>query len=174
MDGIICLFADMLEYPQSDLLKVVQECESEVATINPEAVAMLVEFREFVERTPLNRLQEIYSSTFDLNATSCLYAGYHLFGESYERSVFLLGLKERYNSYGFALKNELPDHLSVLLRFIAMCDKTDVRDEIINEALLPVLSLMIGKEGSESMCQSQYFIALKALEAALRQYKKEA
>lgn len=173
MDGIICLFADMLEYPQTNLLKVVKECQSSVAANNPEAGAMLGEFRGFVERTPLNRLQEIYSSTFDLNATSCLYAGYHLFGESYERSMFLVGLKERYKECSFAAENELPDHLSVLLRFIAMCNKIEVRDEIISEVLLPALSLMIEGKCCESESQSQYFTALKALEAALRQYKKE-
>ncbi|CAG0967470.1 MAG: nitrate reductase molybdenum cofactor assembly chaperone [Candidatus Methanoperedens sp.] len=174
MERIISLFADILEYPQSNLLKVVQECQSETITTNPEAGAMLGEFRGFVEGTPLNRLQEIYSSTFDLNATSCLYAGHYLFGESYERSMFLIGLKERYNACGFTAENELPDHLTVLLRFIAVCDKVDVRDEIISEALLPALTLMTGGKGSENESQSQYFIALKALEAALRQYKKEA
>jgi nitrate reductase delta subunit len=69
--------------------------------------------------------------------------GYHLFGETYKRSVFLLGLKQRYRALGFAMDAaELPDRLSVVLRFLACCPDDALRDELIDEAVLPALGRM--------------------------------
>lgn len=61
-----------------------------------------------------------------------------MFGETYRRSVFLLALKERYRERGFQLlTNELPDRLSVLLRFAPAND--DQAEVIVKETLIPAL-----------------------------------
>jgi nitrate reductase delta subunit len=152
--------AELLEYPQPGLVGVVRECEALISQVsslpisgknhdNRSAAVLLREFRTFVEATPLGRLEEIYSGTFDLDAACHPYVGYHLFGESYKRSVFLLELKERYRARGFDVpENELPDHLAVLLRFLAITDDVTLAGEIIHEALLPALERMMGKAKS--------------------------
>jgi nitrate reductase delta subunit len=144
---IVQLFAQLLEYPQPGLAEAAQECEVLLAPGNPEAATRLRQFRTFVEATPLSRVEELYTSTFDLDATCHPYVGYHLFGESYKRSVFLVGLKERYRSHRFAgPENELADHLAVLLRFLAVCEDADLARELVQDAMLPTLARMMDKK----------------------------
>lgn len=111
-------------------------------------------FRAFVEETPPGRLEEIYTGTFDLDAACYPYVGYHLFGESYKRSLFMQQLKERYQAQGFMVEHELPDHLAVLLRFLATGDDPDLVHIIIQEALLPALEQMIKGEETESASEA--------------------
>ena len=136
------LLADALEYPQPGLVEAVRECAALLAADNLAAAACLHEFGNFVEETPRGRLEEVYTDTFDLNAACYPYVGYHLFGESYQRSLFMLGLNERYRAHGFVVSGELPDCLAVLLRFLAVCDDAVLSGEIVHEALLPALEHM--------------------------------
>ncbi len=144
------LLADALDYPQLGLVDVVRECIALLAADNLAAAACLREFGAFVEKTPRGRLEEIYTSAFDLDAAWHPYVGYHLFGESYKRSVFMLELNERYRAHGFSVVGELPDYLAVLLRFLAVCDDQVLFEEIVHEALLPALDRM-AMPGTESV-----------------------
>jgi len=139
---IFQLLADALEYPRPGLVEAARECAALLAADNIAAAACMHEFRAFVEKTPRGRLEEIYTSTFDLDAAWYPYVGYHLFGESYKRSVFMLELNERYRAHGFSVAGELPDCLAVLLRFLAVCDDAALSGEIICDALLPALDHM--------------------------------
>ena len=44
--------------------------------------------------------------------------GYQLFGENYKRSVFLIELKKSYREMGLRRISEMPDRLSIVLRFV--------------------------------------------------------
>ncbi|MBI1880623.1 MAG: nitrate reductase molybdenum cofactor assembly chaperone [Chloroflexi bacterium] len=174
---IFHLLAKILEYPQADLAEAVYECEALLSLENSAAVTCLREFRDFIAETSLGRLQEIYTVTFDLDATCHPYVGYHLFGESYKRSAFMLGLKERYAGYGLDTGSELPDHLAMLLRYLALCDDAGQAGEMIHEALLPALERMIKPELEEEQetlaagphRQRIYQAALAALRLLLQQ-----
>ncbi len=139
------LFADLLEYPQSDLTESVRECEALISSGNPEAAALLHGFRSFEEQASLGQVQELYTRTFDLDATYHPYVGHHLFGESYKRSAFMVGLKERYKAYDFVVEGELPDHLAVMLRYLSICEDNDQVSEIIRDAMMPALERMVKK-----------------------------
>ncbi len=146
------LLADITDYPTANLLETVRECEALLSTKSPDAAAPLGRFRAFVEATPPGRLEEIYTGTFDLDAACHPYVGYHLLGESYKRSVFLLELKERYRTQGYiANDKDLPDRLSILLRFLSMSDDMSLTQEIISEAMLPALDKMTKKEEGEEV-----------------------
>ncbi len=144
------LFAGMLEYPRADLRAAVRECGTLVAAASPEAAAELVAFGDFVERTPPGRMEEVYTGTFDLDAACHPYVGFHLFGDSYKRSAFLLGLKERCTKFGVSLGSELPDHIAILMRLLAACDDADEARGITLEALLPALEKMLGPDAAEA------------------------
>lgn len=141
------LFADLLDYPGEGLLAELREREDGVSALSPEAWALLAEFRALVQTVPLGRLQEIYSGIFDLAPDCCPYVGHHLFGESYKRSVFLVELKKRYRDGRFDSGEELPDHLAVMLRFLGMCESASAVRELIEEAMLPAVSHMLGEQG---------------------------
>ena len=132
-------FADLLEYPTPAVARQAQACVEAAAAVNPEAAALLGGFCAFAQDTPLARLEELYTRTFDLQVICYPYVGYHLFGESYKRGAFLARLNEAYRMRGFTAGRELPDHLAVILRFLALDDGSETpagADEAFAQPLL--------------------------------------
>jgi nitrate reductase delta subunit len=147
---VLGLFADILDYPTPGLAGKAAECAALIGAAQPEAVALLESFRGFAEENSLGKLQEIYSGFFDLNSICHPYVGYQLFGENYKRSAFLLGLKKAYRTEGFeASASEIPDRLSVVLRFVAQSKGGEDIDELLNRGLLPALARMTTKPESD-------------------------
>jgi nitrate reductase delta subunit len=143
------LFAELLDYPQTPLTGMAGECAALVVGRSEEAASFLREFESFAAKTPLTRMEEIYTGVFELDATCHPYIGYHLFGESYKRSVFLLGLKEHYRPYHIQCGVELPDHLAMVLRFLAANENAAETEEMIREALHPALRKMLKNKDEE-------------------------
>lgn len=180
------LFADLLDYPQANLNEAAVACEQLATDLDPAAAAPLAHFRAWLEQTPPGRVEEVYTAIFDLDVSRSPYAGYHLFGETYQRSVFLIGLKEWFAAAGFSSGQELPDHLAVLLRFLALCDEGDRRDELIQDALLPALAKILaagagkGNEEEESSrhtdgnASSPYLQVLQSLQVVLERWPRPA
>ena len=80
----------------------------------------LASFADFVALSPMATLQEEYVATFDFNPATAPYLGHHLFGDNQKKGGYLIGLKQEFGRYGFAPPgNELPDHVSVVLCFLA-------------------------------------------------------
>lgn len=167
METAFDAFADMLQYPWTKPTAAVAACEASVAPISEAAVALLRAFGTFVERTPVERLQEIYSSVFELDPSCPPYVGYHVFGETYQRSAFLVGLAGRCRDVGLEPQGELADHLTVVLRFLARTPDEVERTELITEALLPALARMVGKARKQ---KGPYGDVLAALELVLQQH----
>jgi nitrate reductase molybdenum cofactor assembly chaperone NarJ/NarW len=146
---ILGLFADILDYPAPGLARKTAECAALIGAVQSQAATLLESFRGFAEETPLGKLQEVYSGFFDLNSICHPYVGYQLFGENYKRSVFLVGLKKSYRAEGFeANADEIPDRLSIVLRFAAQSKSEDV-DDLLARGLLPALERMTTKPESE-------------------------
>ena len=139
---ILELFAELLEYPAPGVADLARECRRLVAPENPQAAALLAEFAAFVERTPHSTVEEIFTSTFDLNASCHPYVGYHMFGEAYKRSALMLELQDRFREHNFDPGVELPDHIAVLLRFMSLNPDAELTAEIARDALVPTLEPM--------------------------------
>jgi nitrate reductase delta subunit len=125
------LFANLVEYPTPFLSDRVNECISLLTPLEREAADLVWRFKTFLNLTSLSRMEELYTSTFDLNAICYPYVGYYLFGDGNHRGMFLSGLKEHYRICHFSAGNELPDHLGVMLRFLANIENEEEREEII-------------------------------------------
>lgn len=175
-------FADALEYPRGPLAETVAACEA-LAASSPEAVALLAGFREFAEAAGLGELQEAYTRAFDLDSMSDLeptcypYVGHVLFDDNHKRSAFLVGLNERYREHGFSAGTELPDHLVVLLRFVAVCDDRALAGELLDEAIVPALGRLVGKFDAEAAPETgreRYQLVLRALWLALEARQRPA
>ncbi|MCC6174659.1 MAG: nitrate reductase molybdenum cofactor assembly chaperone [Chloroflexi bacterium] len=178
---LYALFADLLEYPDEGIAAAAQACAALAAEQDAAAGRLLAQFQARIARTAPGRLQEIYTGTFDMDAFRSPYVGYHLFGESYKRSVFLLELKDRYQARHIEVGSEMPDHLALLVRYLAACDDRDERDDLICWALLPVLDQLTrpqpaaqdesGEQGAEASPPpppvSPYQNVLKALRRVL-------
>ena len=176
-------FARMLEYPAGGTLQAAVKAQGLLMDENPEAAALLKEFHEYAESLPPGRLEEVYTGTFDLDAACHPYVGYHLFGETYKRSAFLVELKQRFNAEGFVFsQSELPDHLAVILHFLTVTKDQTLAEEIARDALLPVLDRMTGRAKSSgfdedaetpkaeetSEKRTQFQVVLEALRSVLQ------
>ena len=139
------LFAEMLGYPDYSLYECFDECISLLMGWHREAAKLLRKFESILARVPLTEMQEIYTRTFDLQPACYPYVGYHLFGENYRRELFMAGLKKRYHTHGFSPGKELPDHLPVILRFLAEPSRDDRNDELIHECVIPSLQKMLAE-----------------------------
>jgi len=115
-----------------------------------------VPFRELLGGSNLEALQEEYVATFDFDAARAPYLGYHLYGEPRQRASYLIRLKQEFARSGFEPEScELPDHLSVLLDFLAHLAARGEDDErrksfIAHEVLPGVEKLVCARELTDS------------------------
>jgi len=140
---IFSCFGDLLDYPGPKLADQARACEGLLKAHFPQAAEHLAYFWAFAKDASPGQLEEIYTGTFDLNPACYIFAGYLLFGESFKRGKFLVGLQERYQQRGFSAGNELADHLAVMFRFLATLKVDDVlARELLEDCLLPVVQRM--------------------------------
>lgn len=77
-------------------------------------------FGEMLRVSTLSELQEDYVAQFDFNPAQAPYLGHHLYGDNQKKGAYLIGVKEQFRRFEFAPCGcELPDHLTVLLSFLA-------------------------------------------------------
>jgi nitrate reductase assembly molybdenum cofactor insertion protein NarJ len=74
--------------------------------------------------------------------------------------MFMDGLRELYQAYGFAAVREWPDHLGVMLQFLAEGKDEEEIDEMISLYVVPSLRRML--EGFEDR-ETPYEEVLQAL-----------
>lgn len=145
LQTLLRLFAHLLEYPDAQTVERIRTREgvSLLQAYGAEAADALSSFYRSLENTPLPELEEIYTRTFDLNVICYPYVGYHLFGESYKRGAFLAELLRRMRAHGFRPEGELPDHLAVVLQFLALPPGEEDAVPLLEEALVPALQRML-------------------------------
>jgi len=133
-------FADLLDYPDRSLPRRVEECTAKLKAVFPEAARLLEDFQHSQQDLGITRLQEAYTSTFDLQPECTLNLSYHLFGEDQRRGLFLAKLKEFYGTANIDTGSELPDHLCHLLRYVAARPESDESRAIVADCLFPAIS----------------------------------
>jgi len=140
---VACLYhlASLLDYPDVGVAHL-EECTLFVWRELEEATDLLADWRHFLQTTPLEQMQEIYTHTFDLNPVCTLDFSHYLFGEDYRRGVFLAHLRESMEEAGIDAGGELPDHLPVVLRWLARIYGTELYQEMVTECILPALAKM--------------------------------
>jgi nitrate reductase molybdenum cofactor assembly chaperone NarJ/NarW len=164
--AIYQLFARMLEYPTPALPREARKClellasgcgtpasaggENWSPSGRAEAAALVERFCGYVEGTPLAQVEELYTRTFDMQPVCYPYVGHQLFGESYKRSMFMAELNAGYRERGFSAGAELPDHIAVVLRFLASGVEGDFSQGLLNEGLIPALGKMEQAFGESS------------------------
>ncbi len=137
------LYADLLEYPTADLPHCLEECTSLLSGICSPAGESLAEFQDWVRTASLKLVEETYTSTFDLQGVCCPYVGHYLFGDNYRRSWFMAQLNGGFREKGFNCGAELPDHVSNILRFLALDSLDEFSQVLWSEGLLPSVEKMI-------------------------------
>ncbi len=138
------VFAAIFTYPSPELTAEISECNRQLKADYPEAAELINQFQSLANSTSISHLEEIYTSTFDVNPVCFPYPGFHLFGENFNRADFLVKLQQKYQEHGFtAPPNELADHLAVMLEFLSTLEPDAVlAQELIEDCLLPALEKM--------------------------------
>ena len=142
---ILSNFATLFSYP-TEKMHINRSCEiarKNMKAINSEGEKDLEFFQNYIRKHDIGYLEESYTGIFELNPTIAPYVGYHLFGESYMRSIFLSELKTRLELYSFDYGSELPDHIAVLLTFLSKNISSDLAKELVNDAIRPMLNIVI-------------------------------
>ena len=162
------LFAEILDYPGPRLAASTENCARRLARELPKAEELLRNFQKSHAGVSLGQLQEAYTSIFDMQPECTLNLGYQLLGDDWRRSVFLFKLKEMYQAHNFDIGCELPDHLCVLLRFLAT-QPEDREAALVDDGLVPALSRLAS---SVQLGETPYRWVLQALLCWLRDSRK--
>lgn len=157
-------FAALLSYPCTDTARRTDEIVELLTADHPRAAADLGPFHTLAGKSALSGLEELYTATFDLRPSCCPYLGYHLCGEGYQRSRFLVGLQQEYRRHGFVPDSaEMADHFAEVLRFLSVLDDEKASRELVEDGLLPAVE----KGLSEIEEDQPYGAVLRALLAWL-------
>jgi nitrate reductase delta subunit len=123
MIGTFKAMSALLSYPGADLQDAISEIKALLAAetvLQPAQVKALQPLLRRLETGDLFELQEGYVLLFDRSRTLSLNLFEHVHGESRDRGGAMVDLLETYRAGGFDLVGpELPDHLPVLLEFVA-------------------------------------------------------
>jgi nitrate reductase delta subunit len=113
----------LLAYPDEVLLGHLHVVRQALPRLPARVAEPLARFMDHVETTPLVELAIDYVATLDNKKRCALFLTYYAHGDTRNRGVALLRLKQTYQRAGLQLvDDELPDHLAVVLEFAAAID----------------------------------------------------
>lgn len=120
----------LLQYPTPATREAVAELDpAEIAPSRGRQAQQLASFLDWYRVQPLDELQRTYVETFDFAKQRSLHLTYHLHGDSRQRGLALLKLKQAYADEGLdAEAGELPDFLPLMLEFCALAPGPGGRD----------------------------------------------
>jgi nitrate reductase molybdenum cofactor assembly chaperone NarJ/NarW len=139
--------SQLLEYPEGK--EGLIECYDSVADyLGQNSLASpAAPFGELLRSSTLAELQEEYVAQFDFNPAAAPYLGHHLYGDNQKKAGYMIQVKQEYGRYGFIpAAEELPDHLGVVLSFLAHLAQRGehpFRRRFVEEMVLPAVEKYI-------------------------------
>ena len=123
--SLLAAYGALLEYPGHDLQSGCESLQASLLELAPEAASWLEGFMALFGLLSRAALEEQYTRAFDLAPQAVPYLSVYLFGpEGTQRGPFMAGLNGAYAEAGFDGGSELPDHVSLVLRFLPLaCDE---------------------------------------------------
>jgi nitrate reductase molybdenum cofactor assembly chaperone NarJ/NarW len=120
-DRKVCkVLSVLLDYPSDELLDGVKGIRA-IEIADWKGIQVVRKFVDYLVDTPLIRLQETYTATFDLNPATTLNLTYHRWGDGRERGSALVRLSTLYAQAGYEIGDgELPDYLPLVLEFLSV------------------------------------------------------
>ncbi|HTO98300.1 MAG TPA: molecular chaperone TorD family protein [Myxococcales bacterium] len=139
--AVLAAFADLFSYPRGDLAGAARRCLDLLEPGHP-AAPFLRKFASWAGRAREGEIEELYTSTFDLAPACAPYVGFQISPDAGRRNLFLSSLASVYEREGFRPREELGDHLSEVLRFLAAARDPEARQTLIREGLVPAVEKM--------------------------------
>lgn len=138
MDRTLKSLSLLLSYPSVELQQAMPEIGGVLASETRLTTAARRSLRDIVETLrdgDIYDLQETFVALFDRSRSLSLNLFEHVHGESRDRGGAMVSLVETYRNAGFdPVTSELPDHLPVLLEFLAIQPPMEARDTLQDAA----------------------------------------
>jgi len=115
--------AQLVRYPKPDVKEVARCAESAFSTLHPAMSKAISVFAADIDDLSHEEIEERFTRTFDMDPACALEIGWHLFGESYDRGMFLVWARQRVNEFDIDEESDLPDNLGHCLRILARLDE---------------------------------------------------
>ncbi|GAB3595540.1 Nitrate reductase-like protein NarX [Corynebacterium faecale] len=113
----------MMDYPDEDFVDKLNVVEGQLDELPLPVAANIVEFLDAARVKGLRWLQEHYVETFDQRRRCSLFLTYYAVGDTRQRGTAILAFRDMLRSLGFeSERDELPDHLCVVLEAAALSD----------------------------------------------------
>lgn len=143
--NVYILLAEAFRYPQPGLLEQLEEGLTAVG--DGPAQAKLAVFVKKVGEMPLADWEDLCTRTLDLSPSAAPYIGFQIWGETYQRGVFMAQLNRAMAAQDIDPEGELPDHLVPVLRYLASTNQP-VPDlvEHFETAVERMVSVLRGKD----------------------------
>ena len=143
----------ILSYPTKELQDAMSEIGGILASDTRLTAAARRALRPIVTELgerDIYALQEAYVSLFDRSKSISLNLFEHVHGESRDRGGAMVSLVETYREAGFdPISSELPDHLPVLLEYLAMQPVHEAKEVLADAAhIFEVISTRLGRRES--------------------------
>lgn len=138
MDRTLKALSLILSYPTVELQKAMPEIAAVLMSdtrLTSAARRDLAPLIDALEQDDIYALEEAYVGLFDRSRTLSLNLFEHVHGESRDRGGAMVSLVETYRDAGFEpVTSELPDHLPVLLEFLATRPADEAQDVLSDAA----------------------------------------
>ncbi|MCB0404947.1 MAG: hypothetical protein KDD51_09185 [Bdellovibrionales bacterium] len=121
-------------------------------------------FDEYIKKNNPERLEEVYTATFDVNAVCHLDVGYVLFGEDYKRGEMLVHLSRAHNAVQNRWGTELPDHLPNVLNLLPLMQDRVEREDLVKKMVHPAVRKMIESFDKNPEKANAYRFALETVD----------
>ena len=169
MDRTLKALSLILSYPTAELQSAMPEIGGVLAAESRLTAAARRDLRPLVEALvgrDLYDLQEDYVMLFDRSRTLSLNLFEHVHGESRDRGEAMVSLVETYRDGGFdPISTDLPDHLPVLLEFLATRPAPEARETLADGAhIFATLAKRLEKRDSP---YAAIFAALRQMSGAI-------
>ena len=139
------IFSILLSYPTEELKKSVDDMTDILkydGLLSHQDIKFINNLISFIKNNDLLYLQEYYVSIFDRKKDFSLYIFEHIHGDSRERGMAMVDLKDFYKKSDLSvLTNELPDYLPLFLEYMSLISENEAKSligEIVN--IIAILS----------------------------------
>jgi len=170
MDRTLKALSLLLSYPTRDLQEAMPEIGGVLASDTRLTAAARRALRPLVEEIrdgDIYELEERFVTLFDRSRTLSLNLFEHVHGESRDRGGAMVSLVETYREAGFEpATSELPDHLPVLLEFLATRPFAETQDTLADAAhIFEALSERLARRESSYGAAFAALLQLSGVEA---------
>ncbi len=145
------LLAELFKYPDESFFENISKVLSFLDKKYSSAAKEAQLFRDSLNPYSFDKVQELYTRCFDVQAVTTLDIGYVLYGDDYKRGEILANLNREHQKAQNDCGRDLADHLPNLLNLISKSQDAQFITDLVHEILAPALSKMINEFDPQRM-----------------------